>query len=190
MGRFARWNLRIWNGTYYAIDSWTHREDGSHDLNEEDQDWHDLNFNTAAAQMAFAGARVKQVRMLSKDAGSMFPEEFFDWIYIDALHTEVAVSEDLNIWWPKLRPGGLMSGDDYVDLNSTEYLPANRIGGLNAMYAKMHNFGVIRATQAFAAKVGAVLSTTFLNSGPNCNDTPGWYIVKPPDVSKSESTDC
>ena len=33
----------------------------------------------------------------------------------DALHTYEAVLADLRAWWPRLRRGGLLSGDDYGD---------------------------------------------------------------------------
>eukprot|EP00906_Rhabdomonas_costata_P024264 RCo034906 len=45
----------------------------------------------------------------------MFPDESLDWIYVDARHDYAGVSEDLRLYWPKLRKGGLFSGHDYVD---------------------------------------------------------------------------
>lgn len=36
-----------------------------------------------------------------------------DMIHIDAGHDKRAVLNDLEIWWPLLRPGGLLIGDDY-----------------------------------------------------------------------------
>ncbi len=36
-----------------------------------------------------------------------------DAIYIDAGHTYEHVMADLRAWWPALRPGGVMFGDDY-----------------------------------------------------------------------------
>lgn len=74
----------------------------------------------------------------------------------------------------------MFSGDDYNDVKSTEFLPAGSSGDYLAECADEHDFGVIRATQAFAAKVGASLSVTFLNGGPNCSRHPNWYMVKPP----------
>ena len=36
-------------------------------------------------------------------------------MFIDARHSYDAVLEDLNAWWPKIRPGGILAGHDYVD---------------------------------------------------------------------------
>lgn len=38
----------------------------------------------------------------------------FDVIYIDASHEYKNVRQDLEAWWPLLRPGGVMFGDDYI----------------------------------------------------------------------------
>lgn len=37
----------------------------------------------------------------------------FDWVYIDANQTESHVGDDLRAWWPLVRPGGWLTGDDY-----------------------------------------------------------------------------
>jgi len=36
-----------------------------------------------------------------------------DIIYIDASHDEASVYNDIMAWWPKLKIGGIMCGDDY-----------------------------------------------------------------------------
>lgn len=40
--------------------------------------------------------------------------EMFDFIYVDARHDYKGVLEDLNHWWPLLKPGGILAGHDYV----------------------------------------------------------------------------
>lgn len=39
-----------------------------------------------------------------------------DLIYLDASHEEADVLDDLEAYWPLLRPGGLLVGDDHVPL--------------------------------------------------------------------------
>lgn len=41
--------------------------------------------------------------------------ELFDFIYVDARHDYKGVLEDLQRWWPLLKPGGILAGHDYVD---------------------------------------------------------------------------
>lgn len=45
---------------------------------------------------------------------SEYPDEYFDWIYIDADHIYEGVKSDLNMAYRKLKIGGFIAGDDYV----------------------------------------------------------------------------
>ena len=49
----------------------------------------------------------------SLEASSKYEDNFFDYIYIDAEHTYKAVTEDLEVWYPKLKKNGTLFGDDY-----------------------------------------------------------------------------
>jgi hypothetical protein len=42
-----------------------------------------------------------------------FPDGYFDWIYIDGNHQYEFVKQDLELYFAKVKPGGLVSGDDY-----------------------------------------------------------------------------
>ena len=49
-----------------------------------------------------------------KDAVSIFPNNFFDFIYIDGYaHTGEQAGRLLLDWYPKLKKGGIFCGDDY-----------------------------------------------------------------------------
>ena len=56
-------------------------------------------------------------RKSSQDAHSDFPDDFFDWIYIDGGHDYDSVKADLELYFSKIKPGGFLTGDDY-------YLPS------------------------------------------------------------------
>lgn len=58
-------------------------------------------------------------------------------IFIDGNHAQKAVAEDLRLWWPKIRPGGILCGHDY--------------GG------NRYNRGVKPAVDEWAAEVGQTL---------------------------------
>tara|TARA_B100000287_G_scaffold259395_1_gene243985 strand:- start:20219 stop:20797 length:579 start_codon:yes stop_codon:yes gene_type:complete len=51
----------------------------------------------------------------SYDVVEEFPDNYFDFIYIDGCHLYGCVKSDLNMYWPKLKKGGLMCGHDYHD---------------------------------------------------------------------------
>ena len=42
-----------------------------------------------------------------------FPTEYFDWVYIDADHSYDAVKKDLEFYYPLMKKGGYLCGDDY-----------------------------------------------------------------------------
>lgn len=60
--------------------------------------------------------RSEIVQGFSPQASAIFPDEYFDFIYIDANHTYQSVKQDLIAWWVKLKKGGLFCGDDYTHL--------------------------------------------------------------------------
>jgi hypothetical protein len=52
-------------------------------------------------------------RNTSAECASQFPDNYFDWIYIDGNHRYEFVKLDLEIFLSKLKPQGLVAGDDY-----------------------------------------------------------------------------
>ena len=70
----------------------------------------------AAVSRAFCGqSRVRILRGLLHEVCRGFPAGYFDWLYLDACHARECVAEDLQDWWPKLKPGGVFAGHDYWD---------------------------------------------------------------------------
>ena len=49
-------------------------------------------------------------------SASSVADDSLDWVHItDHLPTKRATARDLKAWWPKLRSGGIISGDDFID---------------------------------------------------------------------------
>jgi len=42
-----------------------------------------------------------------------FKADYFDWIYIDGNHLYEFVKQDLELYYPRVKPGGFLTGDDY-----------------------------------------------------------------------------
>ena len=103
---------------------------------------------------------IQIVRKYTTEAVKDFPDEFFDFIFIDANHTYEGISQDLVDWWPKVKPGGVFSGHDYL---------VTRKKARNGTIIK---FGVVRAVDEFVAKNN--LADRFAVLQPN----PSWVIVK------------
>ena len=50
----------------------------------------------------------------SAEAAERCDDASIDFVYVDASHDFGSVARDIRAWLPKLRPGGLMAGDDYA----------------------------------------------------------------------------
>lgn len=53
------------------------------------------------------------IRKSSVEASALFQNNSLDCIFIDGDHRYEAVMEDLRAWFPKLKPRGVLCGDDY-----------------------------------------------------------------------------
>ncbi len=98
----------------FLIDPWIYglqpgieNEFNSENINAKNTDYENVS-------NAFAiYPNVEIIRMKSEDAVFMFPDNYFDYIYIDGEHSYAAVTRDLNNYFPKLKKGGYIIGDDY-----------------------------------------------------------------------------
>ena len=59
------------------------------------------------------GERAVVLRLLSADAALRIPDASLDFVFIDANHAYEFAREDIALWTPKVRPGGVVSGHDY-----------------------------------------------------------------------------
>ena len=76
------------------------------------RDWFNIYLRVSEYMVWFKQLRV--LRMNSLDAAEkIFPDEYFDLVYIDADHSFDAVSDDIKAWWPKVRINGYLAGHDY-----------------------------------------------------------------------------
>ena len=52
-------------------------------------------------------------RKPSAIAAADFEDDYFDWVYVDGDHTYEGCRQDLELFAPRIRPGGYLAGDDY-----------------------------------------------------------------------------
>ena len=51
--------------------------------------------------------------MDSNQAAKLFPDEHFDFIFLDTYLTIEQIANDINVWYPKVKKGGLFIGHDW-----------------------------------------------------------------------------
>jgi len=87
----------------YSIDMWA--GDGGHTVEQ---------YKKALRKLLPHRERNSVLRMRFDEALDLFPDEFFDFIYVDGYaHTGEEDGQTFRDWFPKLKKGGIFSGDDY-----------------------------------------------------------------------------
>ncbi|MCK9434643.1 MAG: class I SAM-dependent methyltransferase [Candidatus Cloacimonetes bacterium] len=67
------------------------------------------------------GDRTSIITKSNKDASDLFKDGFFDFIYIDDGSSHEAVAANLEIWWPKVKDGGMISGQGYAGKKKNKF---------------------------------------------------------------------
>jgi predicted O-methyltransferase YrrM len=116
-GVFAAAFLDAWEGQrLYCVDPWSvppGYEGQVETLADSDGD-RDRDFAGCREALARFGDRAVFIRETSAAAAPMFAPESLDLVYIDGDHREAAVAADLRAWWPRVRPGGVLAGHDFL----------------------------------------------------------------------------
>lgn len=75
----------------------------------------DQRYEMVREQLAveIRSGQVQMHRGSSNQVSDDFGNSYFDWIYIDGNHLYKFVRQDLSLYYPKVKPGGYIVGDDY-----------------------------------------------------------------------------
>jgi hypothetical protein len=114
-GEFSKYILNNWGGKLYMVDVWRplggEYEDASNHRDHIDA------YQETMESIKGLEDRGIMVRATSEVAADMFQDESLDFIFIDANHAYDFVVEDINLWFPKLKKGGVFSGHDYINMD-------------------------------------------------------------------------
>jgi FkbM family methyltransferase len=95
----------------YGVDPYLHMEGYADPMNLPQEEF-DALYNYIQQRFATFGERYQHIRQLSKEAINEIVGEV-DFVYIDADHSYKGVWDDLCIWYPKVKIGGIIGGHDY-----------------------------------------------------------------------------
>lgn len=98
-GAYPAWILHRWAGaSLISIDPWPADEE---------------LYRATVRRLAPFGARSQIWRTTGVDATRLADDEALSFVYLDARDAEADVTEDLTLWEPKARAGGVVAGHDY-----------------------------------------------------------------------------
>ena len=158
-GWFSEVLLDRWKGRHLiSVDPWLADDPDAYvDVANVEQPEHERFYEETRSRLERFGERSSIWRMTSDEAAPKVPHHSLDFVYLDARHDYASVLEDLDAWFDRVRPGGVLAGHDYVD----------------GLFAE-GDFGVRSAVGEFFAQRDLRVSATF-------GDPPwiSWYVVLP-----------
>ena len=98
----------------FLIDPWEYglQKDLEPDVTPENQKGRSEQYQKVCEYFA-PFENVTIIRQKAEDVASQFENEYFDYVYIDGEHSYAAVARDLRNYFPKVKVGGYLIGDDY-----------------------------------------------------------------------------
>ncbi|MGE4552464.1 MAG: class I SAM-dependent methyltransferase [Desulfovibrionaceae bacterium] len=130
-GLMASRNL---GGVIYAVDTWMGSSEHQKFDFIQDDAMYEMFLDNIRKNLAHLF--VRPVRAPSLEAAGQFRDGGLDVVFIDGDHSYTCCLEDLEAWYPKVKPGGLVLGHDYWPQT---------------------NNGVCRAAREFAGRHGVTL---------------------------------
>ncbi len=112
-GSFLDYNIDCLDshGVYYGIDPWKDYDQRQVKATQEEFDKQYIDLQRKAFNNDWP---VVLIRETSKNSSTIFPDNYFDWVFIDADHRYESVKEDIDLWWCKVKKCGIFSGHDYT----------------------------------------------------------------------------
>ena len=107
---------------YWGIDKWSylgkdypgHDYDGDKMTRLSEEQWIKDVYLQSVCKLWFWFPQLRLIRASSVEAARLFPEGYFDLVFIDADHSYEMVKKDIETWVPLVRKGGIISGHDHI----------------------------------------------------------------------------
>jgi predicted O-methyltransferase YrrM len=141
----------------FAVDTW--RGD-AHTAAYDESIWESVRAHNAAEYADFSTL----LRMLFEDAVQRFPDQSIDLLHIDGYHTYDAVRGDFELWYPKVKPGGIVLFHDVaarlLDFGAWRYWA--ELEAAHDTFLFRHGFGLGVLRKPGPARASPLLELLFL----------------------------
>lgn len=148
----------------YCIDPWKAEayEPGEQPEGKEPQSYFDKRFEEAKERLK-PYKNVYFSRATSMQAIKTIKDNSLDFVYIDGNHDFLNVTQDMHYWLKKVKPGGILSGHDYVRYPSRKFNHVQKV--INAYTTAYHLLPVFLVTPT--------------DKGMRRDRFRSWFLVKP-----------
>ncbi|PSC67295.1 O-methyltransferase [Micractinium conductrix] len=174
-GQFARLTLDRWPSCtqYILVDVWKQQENYVEGANVDNNQQEEI-YQAAIAAVEPHKAKVKVMRMFTNEAALQVAIESLDYVYVDARHDYCGCLEDMEMWWPKLKPGAIMAGHDYLNVAEQKEVTPDEDWGI-CMDGSRNEGAVKGAVANFAQRYGLTVAVTYAEGHPFRT----WLLRKP-----------
>ena len=117
----------------YLVDHYEPYKDGDGFLDRQAQD---LFYCEAFKRLRPFQSKITWVTRRSQLAYFLFPDHFFDYVYIDGEHSYAAVTQDLGLWYSRVKPDGVFAGHD-IDFPAVKRAVTDFAAALGLNYVEM-----------------------------------------------------
>lgn len=128
---------------YYMLDPWKNLSNWNKPANRSDEVFSQIYQTAINNTNDFSNKRII-LRDECKNICNEIPDESLDVVYIDGDHTLRGITIDLHMMLPKVKPGGIISGDDLaknIFRHGPSYSPT-QVFPYVLYFAECHNFEI------------------------------------------------
>ena len=114
-GYFSKVILDGWKcKLFYLVDIWQPQSSETYnDIANVATEVQISNLKDTIHQLSSHWNRIRIIQLLSSEASRLFDLESLDFVYLDANHSYEGCKKDLELWYPKIKTGGVIAGHDY-----------------------------------------------------------------------------
>jgi hypothetical protein len=158
-GDFSDPFLQHWQGNLmYLVDPWKKLDSNEYD-DIRNRDYNPEDYKHVIQRFKQYGNRASIMRCFSREATKLIKGNL-DFVYIDANHGYKYIKEDIDIWYNKIREGGILAGHDVFVLSHPQVTSA------------LYEFSLEKKLMV------SIIPGDYNDKGELIN-AHSWYVVKP-----------